>query len=300
MTGQDVMSYSETDKQMNISAGLASVGVACVLVGLKAWAFWQTDALSIAASLADSAVDLLMSAVGLAAILYATKPADRDHTFGHASAEDLAALGQSLILLVSAILITVSAIHRLLSTAPHDLTSEGTGIVVMAISAGITSGLVVWQARVARTTGNKVVAADMMNHIGDLLPTLGAIVALILTRFCGWLQADSIVALIAAAIMLRGAWQIGNAAWNALMDRSAPDEVITKIAGLAQNCDGVRAFHDLKTRTSGARLFVHLHIELDGDQPLVEAHAISAALKCAIMASYPQAYVIIHKDVWRG
>ena len=78
---------SAPEGRLNISAGLASVAVAVTLVALKLWALGQTGALSIAATLVDSALDLLMSAGGLVAILYAQKPADEDHAFGHSSAE---------------------------------------------------------------------------------------------------------------------------------------------------------------------------------------------------------------------
>ena len=79
---------------LNLSAGIASVSVALILVGLKLWALGATSALSVAASLADSALDLMMSLGGLMAIFYAARPADDDHAFGHTSVEDLAALAQ--------------------------------------------------------------------------------------------------------------------------------------------------------------------------------------------------------------
>ena len=74
------------------SAAYASIATALFLVGLKLWALGATGALSVAASLADSAMDLMVSLGAMAAIFYAAKPADEDHAFGHSSAEDLAAL----------------------------------------------------------------------------------------------------------------------------------------------------------------------------------------------------------------
>jgi ferrous-iron efflux pump FieF len=59
----------------------------------------------------------------------------------------------------------------------------------------------------------------------------------------------------------------------------------------------VRGYHDLKTRTAGSRVFVNIHIELDGDQSLRTAHGIGAGLRRAILNAYPQADVIVHKDV---
>ncbi|HHC29473.1 MAG TPA: cation diffusion facilitator family transporter, partial [Rhodobacterales bacterium] len=163
---------------MNVSAGLASASVALVLVGLKLWALGETGALSVAASLADSAMDLMVSLGGLAAIIYAARPADADHAYGHTSAEDLAALGQSVFILVSATVIGWAAIARLLSDAPSTLAHESRGIIVMIISVALTGGLVLWQTRVARATGNRVVQADRLHYLGDLLPNLGAILSL--------------------------------------------------------------------------------------------------------------------------
>ena len=98
--------------------------------------------------------------------------------------------------------------------------------------------------------------------------------------------------------MLIGALRIGKDAWDALMDRSADPAIIEGISRIAASWPGVRGYHDLKTRTAGSRVFVNLHIELDGDQSLREAHDIGAALRRAILAAYPQADVIIHKDVF--
>lgn len=293
------MPYDAPSQKLNLSAGFASVSVAAVLVGLKLWALWATGALSIAASLADSAMDLFVSAAGLAAIVYAARPADDDHTFGHSAIEDLVSLGQAIFVAASGGLILWASVERLMAP-PVPLAAEGAGIAVMAVSAGLTAALVLWQRRVARLTGNKVVAADMLHYVGDLLPTVGAILALFLSARFGWARADSVIAIFAAALMLRGAALIGVASWHALMDRAAPADVVQGIAEIAALWPGVRGFHDLRTRTAGARIFVQLHIELDGEQTLDAAHAIARSLKRAIREAYPQADVIIHMDVWQG
>ena len=138
-------------QRLNVSAGVASVAVAFVLVAIKAWALAVTGALSVAASLADSAVDLLASAAGLVGIVYAAKPPDEDHSFGHSSAEDLVALGQALLITASAGMIGWNAVRRL--AAPPALSAEAAGLVAMAASIVITLGLVLWQGRVAHRTG---------------------------------------------------------------------------------------------------------------------------------------------------
>jgi ferrous-iron efflux pump FieF len=285
--------------KLNVSTGVLSVTVALVLVGIKLWAFAATGSLSVAASLADSAVDLMVSVAATAAMIYAAKPADEDHAFGHTSAEDLAALGQAVFIIVSAVVIALSAIVRLRNPADGSLGQEALGLWAMGLSVVMTLALVAWQGRVARKTGNRVVAADRLHYVGDLIPSIGAILSLVASRWFGLTAVDSVVAIAAAVFMVLGGYHIGKGAFDALMDRRADPAVIEGIGRIAASWPGVHGYHDLKTRTAGSVTFVNLHIELDGDQTLRDAHAIGAALRRAILAAYPQTDVIIHKDVVR-
>ncbi|MCV2867978.1 cation diffusion facilitator family transporter [Defluviimonas sp. WL0002] len=287
----------QKNTRLNISAGLASVAVAATLVALKLWALGLTSSLSVAASLADNALDLMMSLGGLLAILYAARPADEDHAFGHTSVEDLAALAQSVFIAVSGTVIAWAATARLLGLMESRIAAQGQGIAVMGLSVLLTLMLVLWQRRVARRTGSRVVAADSLHYLSDLLPTLGAIGALWASQRFGLAHVDSVVALASAAILLVGSMRIGKGAWDALMDRTADPDLVEAIAAIARDWPGVRGFHDLKTRMAGSRVFVHIHIELDGDQSLRDAHAIGAGLRRKIILTYPQCEVIVHKDV---
>lgn len=282
--------------RLNISAGAASATVALVLILVKLWALSQTGALSIAASLADSGLDLIVSLSGLAAIVYAARPPDEDHGFGHGSAEDLAALGQALFLLVASGVVAVAAVRRLFADTPVALQAQGAGMVAMMVSILLTFGLVLWQRRVVRRTGNRVVAADSLHYVGDLVPNVGAILALWASASFGLGNVDSVVALGTAGFLAVGAFGIGHGAWNALMDREADPEIVAGIAALAEDWPDIESFHDLRTRMSGHKIFVNIHVEIDGRLSLTEAHDIGAGLRHAILDAYPQADVIIHKD----
>ena len=289
------MSTANTNR-LNLSAGVLSVTVALVLVVAQLWALGQTGSLAIAATLADSAMDLMMSLGGLAAIAYAAKPADDDHNFGHTSAEDLAALGQSIFILISASIIAVAAVLRLLDDDVTLPEKESSGMAVALFAIIVTLGLVAWQRRVARITGNKVVKADSLHYLGDLIPNVGAIIALFASSRFGLGYVDSVVALGAAAMLAVGAAHIGKTAWDALMDRQADPDMIAAIEAIANGFPGLHGYHDLKTRVAGSRVFVNIHIELDGSQTLNEAHEIGAALRRTVIAAYPRADVLIHKD----
>ncbi|GKY88269.1 cation diffusion facilitator family transporter [Sinisalibacter aestuarii] len=282
--------------RMNLSAGLASSSVALVLVALKIWALGETHALSVAASLADSAMDLMVSLGGLAAIAYAARPADEDHAYGHTSAEDLAALAQSVFIMISASVIGWAAIARLLAENPEPLLHQGKGMAVMAVSILLTAALVTWQSWVARRTNNKVVKADRLHYLGDLLPNVGAILSLWASASFGLTQIDSVVALGAGAMLAVGAVRIFKGAWDALMDRAAPEEVVTEVEAVLSGFPGVHGYHDLKTRMAGSKTFITVHIELDGQKTLDETHAIAAALRRALLNEVPDSDVLIHQD----
>ncbi len=284
----------ELRDRLNLSAGFASVGTALLLVGLKIWAVAATGSLSVAASLADSLIDLVASSAGLAGILYAAKPPDDEHSFGHSSAEDLVALGQALLVAASAGLIGWKSVHRLIQ--PHALTSETLGITVMLISIVVTLCLVAWQARVARRTGSKIVAADRLHYLADLIPNIGALLALLAFSRLGIHWVDPVVALIACVALLYGARRIGLGAWDALMDRAADPALLSDVQRIVGSHPGVLGFHDLKTRTAGSRIFIQVHLELDGTQSLRSAHAIAAGVRHALLAAVPNSEVIIHQD----
>ena len=176
------------------------------------------------------------------------------------------------------------------------MTGEAAGIAVMVLAIVLTIGLVAFQTRVARRTGNRVVQADRLHYIGDLVPNLGAIAALGASRVFGLTALDSVIALGASAMLAVGAFRIGFGAWNALMDRAAPADLVQSIATLADSTPGVAGHHDLRTRTAGSHVFVNIHLEIDGELSLRDAHEIGEDLRHALEARHPHIDVIVHHD----
>ena len=135
-----------------------------------------------------------------------------------------------------------------------------------------------------------------MHYIGDLLPNIGAIAALWASQALGLVALDTVIAVGAATWLAIGSARIGSGAWHALMDRAAPDDMVSAISALADAQPGVEGHHDLRTRTAGARVFVNLHLEIDGALTLDEAHEIGEALRHDILARYPGTDDIFHHD----
>ncbi|MBK0400360.1 cation diffusion facilitator family transporter [Limibaculum sp. M0105] len=280
--------------RLNRIAGVAAIATAIVLICIKGWAWFATGSLSVAASVVDSALDLLTSAANLAAILYAARPPDAEHRFGHDAIEDVAALGQALIVAGSALAIGWNGAQRLIEPVP--LAAEGAGIVVMLVSLALTAALVLFQRHVARRTGSRVVAADALHYLSDALPAGAAIAALGASAWFGVLWLDPVLSMLAAAVLLHGAWSIAAGAFAGLLDRELEPEQIDRIARIARETEGLQGFHDLKTRRSGSRVYIQIHVEIDGSRTLSEAHAVGATLRHHLLREFPRAEVIVHKD----
>lgn len=271
----------------------ASVATAVVLIAVKAVAWVMTGSVSMLASLVDSVMDSLASLVNFGAIRYSLVPADEEHRFGHGKAEALAGVGQALLIAGSSAFLIREAVLKLLH--PQPIHATGVGVVVMVFSILMTA-LLVWLQRYAiRHTGSTAIQADSLHYVGDLAMNLSVIVVLVLARFgFGWL--DGVAGLVIAVLILRSAWQIAWEAVQILLDRELSVEVRENIGRIVVAEKQALGFHDLRTRRSGRTWFVQLHVDMDQNLPLRDAHAMGERIREAIEERYPHAEVIIHHD----
>jgi len=169
-------------------------------------------------------------------------------------------------------------------------------LVVMCIAIFCAILLILYERRVVARTGSLAVDADQTHYLGDLATNIGVVLALVLTAYLGWTLADPLIAIAVAGVMVYAAFNVGRQSFNQLMDRELPDEERARIRRIAEAHDAVRNVHDLKTRAAGLSTFIQLHLALDPDMRLKDAHQVSDAVERAIQNAYPGADVIIHQD----
>lgn len=274
-------------------ATYASVTTACILILIKFAAWLGTGSVSLLATLIDSSMDAAASLINLLAVRHALTPADKEHRFGHGKAESLAGLGQAMFIAGSAGFLILEAIERFMH--PHDIGHIGIGIGVMVFSIIATLILLAIQRYVIRKTGSAAISADALHYRADLLVNGSVILVLILANI-GWTGVDPAFAVGIAVYILYNAWQIGHEAVQSLMDKELPDEDRQRITRIVHRHPEVQGMHDLRTRKSGFIPFIQLHLELDDNLPLVEAHRIADEVEAAIKEVYTSAEVIIHQD----
>ncbi|MBX9635047.1 MAG: cation diffusion facilitator family transporter [Magnetospirillum sp.] len=275
-------------------ATYASVATASTLIVVKLAAWGMTGSVALLSTLIDSTLDAAASIINLWAVRHALTPADREHRFGHGKAEPLAGLGQAAFIVGSGALLLAEALHRL--QQPVAVTNEGIGIGVMAFSILLTGLLVRFQKKVLSQTNSVAISADSLHYTGDVLINGSVIVSLLIGATLGWTFIDPLFAIAIAGFLLWNAWQIAVNSFDMLMDRELPEEDRKRIKEIARANPQVRGMHDLRTRLSGQQGFIQLHLALDDDLPLIEAHDIADQVEKAIMEAFPQFDVLIHQD----
>ncbi len=274
-------------------AAWAATLTASFLLLMKLATWWYTGSISLLASLIDSLIDLLASLTNLVVIRYALQPADEEHKFGHGKAESLAALAQSAFILGSACFLLLNGFERLFK--PTEIISPETGVLVSAVATLLTSALVIFQKWVVRKTNSQAIRADSLHYQSDILMNLAIMLALGLAWY-GIETADAIFAIFIGIFILISAFKIANEAVQALLDHELSLEDQEKIFILASTVAGVQGVHDLRTRQAGATRFIQLHLELDDNLKLVDAHLIADQVEDRLSVAYPGADILIHQD----
>jgi len=275
-------------------AATASIGVGVILIILKLAAFWLTNAVSILSSLMDSFFDVLASSVAMMSIIHAASPADRNHRFGHGKLEALGALGQAIFILGSSIFLLAESARRFIS--PEPVTEPAIGIAVIAVSLFFTAGLIAFQRHVIRKTKSVAIAADHLHYKGDILMNLSVLAAVTLSSYTQWSYFDPLFAVGIGLTLIYGAYKIGKESADILMDKELPRESREKIKALVLAHEDVVSIHDLRTRSTGERIFIEFHLELDGDMSLSRAHDITEELEVVLYNAFPKAEIMMHQE----
>jgi ferrous-iron efflux pump FieF len=284
----------ETAKKTVLRIAMAATAVSAVLSFAKGAAWLTGGSVAMLATLADSLIDLGMSATNYMALRYAFQPADDDHRFGHGKAEGIAALAQSAFIAGSCAFVLLQSARGLFT--PEIPAHIGSSVAVLAAGIVITLVLTHFQHRAARATGSLATEADAAHYTGDIVVNGGVIISLLAGKYLGWMWLDPVAALAVALWLLYTARGIGAKAIDMLLDRELDESVRADLMAIIRNTPGVEGLHDFRTRKSGVKLITSFDIEVDPKLTLEAAHEISRVVEAGILAKYFGAEVMIHID----
>ena len=206
----------------------------------------------------------------------------------------MSALAQSTLVAGSALFVLIDAASRV--SRPEPVENTGLGLAVMAVAIAGTLALVAFQRHVVRRTGSQAIAADSLHYKADLATNLSVVASLAIAHWLGWSWVDPLIAALIALYLGGHAFRIGKEAVNVLMDHELPAEKRERIKAIVLAHPEVQGLHDLRTRGSGATIFIELHIEIDAEMTVGEAHDVTDAIEAQLFAAFPEAEVILHQE----
>ncbi len=291
----------ETAQKEKRSVALLSVLAAVGLTTFKLIVGLLTNSLGILAEAAHSGLDLVAAAMTYFAVRVSDKPPDTSHHFGHGKVENLSALFETLLLLLTSGWIIYEAIDRLFFH-PAQVEASIWAFVVMGTSIVIDINRSKMLYKAARKYNSQALEADALHFSTDIWSSSVVILGLVgvtLARYLphlDWMHAaDSVAALVVAVIVIYVSGQLGWRTVSALLD-TAPKGMVEKIEQAASRVVGVVDAHAVRIRPSGAHWFIDMHVTMDGSVTLKEAHAATERIERAIQKHIAMADVTVHVE----
>jgi cation diffusion facilitator family transporter len=289
---------AEREKQ---AVALSSVLAAIVLTGMKAGVGLWTGSLGILAEAAHSGLDLVAALLTLLAVRVSDKPADRQHPYGHDKVENLSALAETLLLLITCVWIVYEAINRLFFN-PVEIEANIWSFAVMGISIVIDFSRSRVLKRTAEEHNSQALEADALHFSTDIWSSCAVIVGLLLTRIGEWLgglavlsKADAIAALGVAGIVVYVSLELGWKTISILLD-TAPKGLASEIEAQVCQVKGVVRCRQVRVRRAGAKSFVDIVLEVESDFSFQTAHEITSRVEELVRQLVPRADVLVHYE----
>ncbi|MCF7668462.1 MAG: cation diffusion facilitator family transporter [Verrucomicrobia bacterium] len=286
--------------QRGIKTTLIGLGVNAFLATAKMTAGILGNSYALIADSVESLGDVFSSLIVWRGITVASIPADKRHPYGHGKAEPIAAAIVSIMLLIASIGITVQAVREILNphTGPEPYTLL---VLILIIIIKETLYRFVWN--VGETIESSVVKTDAWHHRSDAITSLAAAIGISIAVFGGpgYESADAIAAIVAAGFIARNGYALLKPALNELMDAMPDTDITKRITAAAENTPEVIAIEKCIVRKMGYDVFVDMHIEVDPNMSVNEAHDVAHKVKDNIKTHISAVSdVLIHIEPHRG
>jgi cation diffusion facilitator family transporter len=272
-----------------------SIAAAIATMALKAGAYLLTGSVGLLSDALESLVNLAGALMALAMLSIALRPPDEDHAYGHGKAEYFSAGVEGALILIAALGIAVAAIERLVH--PRPLHQIGLGLAVSVVASIINLGAALVLMRAGKLHRSATLQANAHHLLTDVWTSAGVLIGVVAVALTGWLRLDPIVALAVAANIVVTGGRIVLGSIAGLMDASLPAD---EIEALRRLLDGFAAhgieYHALRTRQSGARRFVSLHVLVPPEWSVQQGHEWLERIEAEIRRALPPITVFTHLE----
>jgi cation diffusion facilitator family transporter len=272
-----------------------SIAAAILTIALKTIAYFLTGSVGLLSDAMESGVNLIGALMALAMLTIAARPADEDHAYGHSKAEYFSSGVEGTLILIAAISIAATAIPRLITPKPLEQVGLGLGVSVAASLINLFVAQVLLRA--SKKYNSITLEASSHHLMTDVWTSLGVLAGVGAVAVTGWQRLDPIVACLVAANIVWSGFGIVRKSVLGLMDTALPVEDQDKLRKILDaHAQGGVQYHALRTRQSGARQFVSVHILVPGLWTVQHGHHLLESIEADIRRALPGVTALTHLE----
>ncbi|HEY0737346.1 MAG TPA: cation diffusion facilitator family transporter [Herpetosiphonaceae bacterium] len=272
-----------------------SIAAAIITIGLKFSAYLLTGSIGLYSDAAESVVNLIAALVALWALTLAARPPDDEHAYGHTKAEYFSSGLEGALILVAAASIGFSAWNRIWH--PQPLEQVGLGLALSIVSAAVNGSVALVLMRAGKRLRSITLEADAHHLLTDVWTTAGVVVGVLLVQWTGWLVLDSLIAIVVAVNIVWTGLRLLRETGYGLLDTAlslTDQRIINDVLETYEN-KGI-VFHALRTRLSGTRRFVSMHVLVPGSWTVQQGHDLCEEIELAIRRELLESTIMTHLE----
>jgi cation diffusion facilitator family transporter len=266
-----------------IRVAVVSITAGVLILGVKYYAYHVSNSAALMSDAYESVVNVVAAVFALGAIVFAGKPADREHPYGHGKIEHFSAAFEGGMISLAAVIICYEAIHSMVVGVHLDNLNLG---LVLNLSAGACNGLLgAFLIHQGKRQRSLTLVADGHHVLSDFYTTIGLVLGLLLVKATGIRILDPIMALAVGLLLARTGFLLVRTSSAALLDTEDPD-LLRRLVVIINRIHpvGVLAIHEMRTLRSGRYTHVDIHVVLPEFYEICRAHDLAEAFGKAVVA----------------
>ena len=273
-------------------AALLSIISNSFLIIFKIIAGLLMNSISVISEAIHSGIDLIASIVAFVSIKKASLPQDEDHPFGHGKYENVSGAFEAILIFFAGCLIIYESIKKIIHLP--ELQSIEAGIGVMLISSLVNIFVSRTLFKVAKDTDSIALEADAWHLLTDVYTSAGVMIGLGIIKFTNLTIIDPITAMLVAGLIIKASIDLTRKSMKDLVDESLPKDEVQTIIDIIQTHSLIKGYHKLRTRKSGNKREIDIHLQVNKDSSVSEIHDLCDHIEKDIKAVLSNANVVIH------
>lgn len=271
------------------------VGIICnvLLCVVKLLVGLVMNSISVTADAFNNLSDAASSIISFVGVKMASKPADKEHPFGHGRVEYIAAFIVAFLVIEVGVSFCKSSFGKIMH--PEAISFDLAPFLLLALSVAVKVWMGAFNRKLGHRIDSKVMLATSADSMGDVAATSVTIASILIYQFLGW-NIDAYAGLIVSLLVIWAGIGIAKDTLEPLIGTSIDPELYREITSLVESFDGITGTHDLIVHNYGpSRDMASIHAEVPKDVGVEESHEIIDQAERLVFQELG-VYLVIHMD----